>query len=118
MLKWTSVFVCPMTGELFLSGNYHGSTGTCSDESLWFSKKTHAEHGAAARAYDCLLFRDQLQSDRDVQVKTSVGLEEPYSESEAVYKLPQIVRIPPDVRDMIERMQQEIRRVNGLAPLS
>jgi hypothetical protein len=64
-LKFTSLFVCPVTKERFAAGRYgdEGKYKVVNDiytlaQVVWFSKKTLAEHGAAARAFDCLNFRD------------------------------------------------------------
>ena len=48
-LKWTSVFVCPKTAELFLSGRYPGALSEQTNGLWWYTKKTQAEHAAAAR---------------------------------------------------------------------
>lgn len=60
-LQWTSCFVCPLTGELFLTRPY-GANREYNEENgmIWYKKKTSAEHGAAATAYDCLTYRDFL----------------------------------------------------------
>lgn len=128
MLKWTSVFVCPLTGELFRSGRYLGATATtataapATSSSLlwwWFVKKTAAEHGAAARAYDCLVYRDHAKSAAlargllSLPVMTTIGLEKPYLENQAMRALPE-AGVPPDVRQRIQAQQEEIRRMNGL----
>jgi hypothetical protein len=55
-MRFTSVFVCPVTGEAFKSGGY-GKTYEWKDSFCWFTSKKLAEHGAAARAYDCLSYR-------------------------------------------------------------
>lgn len=72
----TSVFKCPVTGELFGSGKFgdnkdlyqerkeSGENATdvdCDDEKVtivWHRKKKDSEHAAAARALDCLSFRE------------------------------------------------------------
>lgn len=120
MLKWTSVFVCPITGELFPSGKYAGSTASVNPPPpcLWFVKKTQAEHGAAARAYDCLAYRDHAKATASasanglLSVPVLIGLEEPYLENRAVFTLPE--GVPPEVRQNILAQQGEIRRANGL----
>jgi len=79
-LHFTSVFQCPVTGELFSSGRWgHESTYKVVEENvetmeedeekvdmmgkrqtsvIWYCKKSLAEHAAAARALDCLSFRE------------------------------------------------------------
>jgi hypothetical protein len=124
-LKWSSAFVCPLSGEIFLSANYPGG-GACSPPSnhpesttshpLWFSKKAQAEHGAAALAFDCLVYRDYLKNPGAVQglvpVPTPryISLEKPYTEEEAVYELPPGLNIPLEDVQKIHAQQAEIRR--------
>jgi len=59
-LKFTSIFCCPATGECFPSGRYGSTALHQVDErgTVWYTKKALAEHGAAARAFDCLSLRD------------------------------------------------------------
>jgi hypothetical protein len=124
MLKWSSAFVCPLSGEIFLSANYPGS-GACApplthpesttSRPLWFSKKTQAEHGAAALAYDCLVYRDYQKNQGAVQglmpvpVPRYISLEKPYTEEEAVYELPPGLNIPLEDAQKIQAQQAEIR---------
>lgn len=106
-LLWTSVFVCPTTGELFSSGSYPGAFVSKQFIFNWYSKKTHAEHAAAARAHDCLMLRDGSSC--------RLGLDEPYKEHQAMYVLPD-GGIPPAERDAIRAQQMDIRIMNGLGP--
>lgn len=74
---FTSVFTCPVTGEMFSCGRYDDKSSYLSkkekipkrdnldiDKSteeiavIWYRKKVSAEHSAAARALDCLSFRE------------------------------------------------------------
>lgn len=87
-MHWTSIFKCPVTGELFGSGKFGDDKssykvrrerkngdgdivedgqekvsefGGCAGKKVaivWHRKKKDAEHAAAARALDCLSFRD------------------------------------------------------------
>jgi hypothetical protein len=58
-LQWTSCFVCPLTGELFFTRPFGANLEFRDEQGLiWYKKKTSAEHGAAACAYDCLTYRD------------------------------------------------------------
>ncbi|GAX20382.1 hypothetical protein FisN_9Hh095 [Fistulifera solaris] len=58
-LQWTSCFVCPLTGDLFLTRPFGANLDFLEKEGLiWYKKKVSAEHGAAACAYDCLTYRD------------------------------------------------------------
>jgi hypothetical protein len=63
---WTSVFVCPKTGEAFRSGELvnpthkggrHLISGSPSDAINWYGGKKNAEAAAAGRAEDCFRFR-------------------------------------------------------------
>ena len=72
-LRFTSVFVCPVTGEAFRSGTY-GSAVEMKNGLCWYVSKKMAEHGAAARAYDCLSFREA----RHGEAYYYLGDDEPY----------------------------------------
>ena len=133
--QWTALLVCPMTGELFLAGpcplfhvtritltdpifngpgNLHHATTTM----FWFTKKSFAEHGAAARAYDCLTFRDRMANAASSSVDRVVGpigMDPPYLEP--IYRIPDLMVIPYEIRQNIIRQQAEIRRVGGLPPV-
>jgi len=83
-LYFTSIFTCPVTGEMFSCGK-HGDVKTYKVENeeisegvdeeegdnserrlnpiIWYRKKLLAEHSAAARALDCLSFREGDGSD-------------------------------------------------------
>lgn len=103
-LKWTSIFLCPVTGEVFCSGR-------CGEESsfqvqreatevvVWYTKKTSAEHAAAARAVDCSRLRDGKWCER-------LSHDEPYREP--VLAIPNFV--PLKHRNDMEHRQAEILR--------
>lgn len=111
-LKWTSVFVCPCTGELFLSGRY-----PCTEAErevvgklCWYTKKVHAEHAAAACALECWSFRNQ-------PVPIPLTRETPYRHvQEGVFRLPDTV--PEAIRVTIYAQQAEIRREQHLPSLT
>jgi len=119
-LQWTSIFVCPATGELYFSGRYPGAVARTMGDSnglLWFSKKTAAEHAAAARALDCWSYREKLRNNSsNASQIVAVGSEAPYLEQQAIFRLPPSV--PEPQREAIRKLQAEIRRVNDLAPLA
>ena len=55
---FTSMFVCPETGECFLSGNLQEGDFVIDREGKkWYKKKSIAEFAAAGRAEDCFAFR-------------------------------------------------------------
>eukprot|EP00529_Nitzschia_sp_RCC80_P029018 CAMPEP_0113478292 /NCGR_PEP_ID=MMETSP0014_2-20120614/20676_1 /TAXON_ID=2857 /ORGANISM="Nitzschia sp." /LENGTH=337 /DNA_ID=CAMNT_0000371469 /DNA_START=51 /DNA_END=1064 /DNA_ORIENTATION=+ /assembly_acc=CAM_ASM_000159 len=63
---WTSLFVCPMTGEIFRSGELvnpghkgirHNISGFGDSAINWYGGKKNAEAAAAGRAEDCFRFR-------------------------------------------------------------
>ena len=65
-LKWTSTFICPLTKNAFKSGTLQISKSNdgeeepmMEDDDVWFSSKKEAEHAAAARALDCLVFMNR-----------------------------------------------------------
>lgn len=108
MLRFSSIFVCPVTGEKFPSGTRRTlsmnsaaqptpqtqpqqpteeviarteKTADGQDVTVnWYCKKVLAEHAAAARALDCLSFREhQLEPQRALRFCE----EEPYLNSDA-----------------------------------
>jgi len=119
-LQWTSIFVCPATAELYFSGRYPGAVARTMGDSnglLWFSKKTAAEHAAAARALDCWSYREKFRNtSSNASQIVAVGSEAPYLEQQAIFRLPPSV--PEPQREAIRKLQAEIRRVNDLAPLA
>lgn len=82
LLKWTSIFICPRTGEIFKSGRY-GDPGSyrassCNNEEIiWYTQKKLAEQGAAALALDCQNFRDSSNASA-ASTPDRLGDDEPY----------------------------------------
>jgi len=96
---FTSIFRCPVSGEMFLSGSY-GFCETLEEETYcskiivrvnWYKQKKSAEHAAAARALDCFSFREtecynyckeepylKDESSARVRIPISVGTEKPF----------------------------------------
>jgi hypothetical protein len=130
ILKWTAIFVCPINAELFFAGRYFcgGSGATATSSSIddrsntgsilvWFVKKVNAEHAAAARAYDCMMYRDannmsaRTMDSAILEPTEMMGLEKPYLQP--IYRLPEL-GIPNDIRQKIMAQQGEIRRIHGL----
>ena len=110
-LKWTSVFVCPITGEFFWSGRFGDAryyNVTIRDDGsivVWYTKKTLAEHGAAARCYDCTLWRDE-QVRHSMQPLVYLGLDPPYNMDRAM-GMPESA--PREVRDAMVALQRQIQ---------
>jgi hypothetical protein len=103
-LKYTSVFCCPVTGEFYPSGRYGDPKYYTLKEDIdcvvvWYSKKAFAEHGAASRAYDCLVFRE---SDCD---ESQIGNETPYESTGATILHSSI---PDEVGRQLKQLQQQI----------
>ena len=145
LLKWSAAFVCPLTGEVFLAaplstyGDYNrdGSVqirGSCS-ELWWFPKKNLAEHGAAARAYDCLVYRDAVRTASTTQTVKRItgasifvpvspneyikmGVQLPYDLDQARFDLPppcesNVIAIPNRIRQKIQQLQTQISYNNN-----
>lgn len=113
--KWTALFVCPISAELFFAGRY-GPEGTRENELVWFVKKATAEHAAAARAYDCFVYRDRISgADALEEERNPIGVETPYFQP--IFQLPPNLGIPSDVRQKIMLQQEEIRAMHGLPAL-
>lgn len=63
-LRWTALFVCPLSAEVFLAAPYTlqtipapGKEPTYKDDLFWFPNKNMAKCGAAGRALDCFAYR-------------------------------------------------------------
>jgi len=106
--KYTSVFVCPLTGEVFWSGRY-GSVESFEDclnsegyTIVWYNKKSLAEHAAAARAYDCWSLR------MDRKETNYFGRDEPYLAGDALSTRSLYV-LPADVQEKVYQLQEDAR---------
>eukprot|EP00978_Attheya_sp_CCMP212_P022220 scaffold66010_cov54-Attheya_sp.AAC.4 len=91
--KFTSLFTCPVTGEVFASGQYDRpeddfvvvptqiNSFQPPAKVIWYAKKMYAEHAAAARAYDCFSLRENAGN---MAKSVRMCVEQPYmSASEA-----------------------------------
>jgi hypothetical protein len=88
LMHYTSLFICPMSGEAFGSGRYgdakHYKTDAHDPNIVWYKRKALAEHGAAARAFDCLVFREAqaaggaTSSPGSTMAEFRIGKDEPY----------------------------------------
>jgi hypothetical protein len=100
-----------LTGECFASGRYgdpafyyQHSTNSASGSSAfvtWYNKKALAEHGAAARAFDCIASRECA---RDEGIDT-LGTDRPYPCEQSP---PLSVSVPDSIRQAIRHAQQGI----------
>jgi hypothetical protein len=97
-LLYSSVFVCPITKEIFLAGSY-GDSSVKEGGVHWYSTKKVAEHAAAARAWDCWNMREGRHGEK------RASLESPYSKQDAP-ELP-IYQFPAEIREKIQEIQKE-----------
>ena len=113
---FTSIFSCPITGERFLSGTFGSSSITdtvlLKEESarltrhnldedakvkvIWYRKKKEAMNAAAARALDCLTYRD---GNGDIAMSYGLCKEDPYLIDEHNFLIP--LSAPESVSDHI-----------------
>lgn len=115
-LQWSSLFICPITAEVFLTRPFRGAgTSTNSpverDGCIWYKKKSTAEHGAAATAYDCFMYRQMMESHPDTCggpfTVTLADSERPYLMEHAITdNLPP--GIPSDIRDLVQQKRSDI----------
>ena len=100
-LRFTSIFVNPWSGEIFPSTRYEAVEDAIEDDSFtWFMEKVEARHAAAARAYECLTFREGLKSGETYE---SIGAHSPYLEGQLVIDETRIpVSIWKKVQDVVE----------------
>lgn len=75
--RFSAIFVCPISCEVFLAGRY-GSSYEENGSIIWYSKKSLAEHAAAARAYDCFILREGDMT--TLQQRKQLGRDQPYHE--------------------------------------
>jgi hypothetical protein len=112
--KHTCVFVCPETYERFPAGR-HGEelsnknsknpiTFTVVEEDgiVWFTRKTEAEHGAAARRYDCYHYRKFLALNPQAVPQKHWGLDDPYQQGQG----PSIT-FPQYIEEAIQKQVQK-----------
>ena len=121
-LRFSCVFVCPLTAEIFPAGRYGQDTGHSVDGNnvVWYTQKKQAEHGAAARAYDCFSYRQHYGT--DIQA-TRLGLETPYLSQQGAASLqlewtpPVLPQWPPDVDAKIQALLRKVditKKVNDI----
>jgi len=108
ILKFTSVFTCPVTGERFRSGRYGDAKyySVVKEEEgsgvdvVWYSKKMMAEHGAAARALDCLALRENKGK---LNLSYCICIERPYMTPGDAPPLPH--HCPVSLKDAVVAME-------------
>ena len=108
LCKHTCVFVCPVTHELFAAGHQEDSSKyiVVNDKGIvWYTKKKLAEHGAAARYYDCYVYRKHCALDPKAQPQGNFGLEFPYQLGQG----PPIL-VPPGAEEESEAVFQQWKR--------
>jgi hypothetical protein len=114
LLKFTSIFCCPLTGECFASGRYgdpafyyqHSTRSTGSSAFVtWYNKKTLAEHGAAARAFDCIASREYAGDEGIDMIPETLGADVPYPYEQSP---PLLDSVPDNIRQAIRQAQQGI----------
>jgi len=112
---WTSIFKCPASQEKFMSGilkSKQNKTKITQEKAregiqevtiVWYKKKKEAEHAAAARALDCLSYREGMD-----QRNMCYGLckEGPYSKGECDILIP--ISAPDEVEDKVMTQPVEI----------
>lgn len=119
--RFTSVFICPESGELFLSGRWktYGeiiATAAGGVDLVWFTTKKNAQHGAAARAWDCRAYRNHQQQKQEQMANgmeteelsyltaARIGNETPHVEP--MWNLPDFV--PKFVHDEVRQRQSKL----------
>mmetsp|Transcript_17499 Transcript_17499/g.24599 ORF Transcript_17499/g.24599 Transcript_17499/m.24599 type:complete len:518 (+) Transcript_17499:437-1990(+) len=124
--KFTSIFLCPLTGEAWCSGR-HGDNSQDPDfyqirhdtranvDVVWYKKKMWAEHAAAARALDCILLRENATNShtnlhKSEKLPPGLVLEAPYMSLEVAPKLPS--SIPPHLHHRIKQFQGGVQNPN------
>lgn len=116
-LKFTAIFQCPLTGECFASApygdpKYYQVTTVTNNQGqvvpmVWYTKKAFAEHGAAAKCYDCLLYREALmEGDHALQtLPPLICSDPPYTQSDA----PHLPLMPNLIAEKIRTNRERIQ---------
>ena len=95
--KWTSIFMCPLTFELFASGRYDDpSTYNVNDGTIWYTQKRLAEHAAAARVFSCLYYR------LGAPQRPVLGDDMPYLKGDH----PPLPVIPPQIKEAMDAFRK------------
>jgi hypothetical protein len=123
--RFTAVFICPKSGELFLSGRWktYGETiaplldSSAADavDLVWFTTKKNAQHGAAARAWDCRAYREHHHQQQNMMATdmealpyltaAHIGNEKPHLEP--MWNLPDFVS--KYVHDQVRERQTKLQ---------
>jgi len=111
LMYWTSCFVCPLTGEIFLTQPYHAKSDdyVTANGLCWYKRKANAEHGAAATAYDCCVYRQLWEQMGDTFQAEPVLLISalPYPASEGIGdRLPDAIE--PSVQQEISSKRNQV----------
>lgn len=119
-LRFTSVFVCPLSGELFLSGRYGDPESYDIDpvtNIVWYKSKKTAEHGAASRAFDCQSYRQHFCTSASNTNSAHLGSEKPYLEAKMADKHdhtslpPPLPPLAPEIQEAIASVQKKFHDV-------
>ena len=118
-LKFTAIFHCPLTGELFPAARYGDPKYYIVEhtmnhlgqrvEIVWYTKKSLAEHGAACKVLDCLNYREAVLTGNDPKQIVYMGDDAPCSRAQA----PDLPPVPPLVGAKIEENNRRVAELRG-----
>ena len=113
---WTSLFVCPMTGEIFRSGELvnpghkgirHNISGFGDSAINWYGGKKNAEAAAAGRAEDCFRFR-KVGAPPSMSLTHRFCKELPYAEKEDAHGPPNLpASMPSEYKQRVLDFQKQ-----------
>jgi hypothetical protein len=103
-LRWTSVFVCPLSGECFPSGTLSSDNAV---QGIWYATKRIAEKAAAGRAMDCFRFRHDLHEGSILAAPEGYYcVDRPYEQALSGHRKLEIPpHVPPDERQEVIKLQ-------------
>jgi len=119
--RFTSIFLCPLTGETWSSGRYGDNSQdvhfyqvrhdpVTKAEIVWYKKKMWAEHAAAARALDCIMLREFSTDKHSLhnskthsKLPSRLAVEEPYMTMQEAPLMPS--SMPFYIQNRIEQVQ-------------
>jgi hypothetical protein len=105
--RFSAAFVCPLSGEIFLSGELIISDDEPSEEDdlWWYGKKQKSVEAAAARAFDCFAYREEMARD-GISEEIQFCIAPPYAEGEQL-KLSDLSKyLPVEYWNKIQKLQE------------
>jgi hypothetical protein len=104
--RFSAAFVCPLSGEIFLSGELMNSDDEPSEEDdlWWYGTKQKSIEATAARAFDCFAYREEMARD-GISEEIQFCIAPPYAEGEQL-QLSDLSKLPVEYWNKIQYLQE------------